>query len=121
MNGYKVMYVPFSNGKPDSLAQDVVTGFLNDDNQARGRPVGLSAIRYGASPHPAVNQAGQVGAIVDAGLITGYHLPLRQPLDMASVRLGADLFLVLPRFLQDVGLTAVGLRQREKALRGFDV
>jgi len=42
LNGYKVVFVPFSNGKPSGMAQDVVTGFLNDDNQARGRPVGLA-------------------------------------------------------------------------------
>ena len=38
---YKVIFVPFSNGQPSGMAQDVVTGFLDDDSQARGRPVGL--------------------------------------------------------------------------------
>jgi glucose/arabinose dehydrogenase len=48
LNGYKVVYVPFSEGKPDGMAQDVVTGFLNSDNQARGRPVGLAVDKTGA-------------------------------------------------------------------------
>jgi glucose/arabinose dehydrogenase len=28
LNGYKVVYIPFSGGKPSGPAQDVVTGFL---------------------------------------------------------------------------------------------
>jgi len=48
LNGYKVVYVPFSNGKPNGMAQDVVTGFLNGDDQARGRPVGVAIDKTGA-------------------------------------------------------------------------
>jgi glucose/arabinose dehydrogenase len=48
LNGYKVVYVPFNGGKPNGMAQDVVTGFLNSDNQARGRPVGLAIDKSGA-------------------------------------------------------------------------
>jgi glucose/arabinose dehydrogenase len=48
LNGYKVVFVPFSNGQPNGMAQDVVTGFLNNDNQARGRPVGLAVDKSGA-------------------------------------------------------------------------
>jgi hypothetical protein len=48
LNGYKVVYVPFNEGKPNGMAQDVVTGFLNSDNQARGRPVGLAIDKSGA-------------------------------------------------------------------------
>ena len=48
LNGYKVIYVPFSNGHPSGEAQDVVTGFLNGDNEARGRPVGLAIDKSGA-------------------------------------------------------------------------
>jgi glucose/arabinose dehydrogenase len=46
-NGYKVVYVPFENGKPARKAQDVVTGFLEGD-QARGRPVGVAIDGTGA-------------------------------------------------------------------------
>jgi glucose/arabinose dehydrogenase len=48
LNGYKVVFVPFAEGKPSGKAQDVVTGFLNDDGQARGRPVGLAIDKSGA-------------------------------------------------------------------------
>jgi glucose/arabinose dehydrogenase len=48
LNGYKVVFVPFKNGQPDGMAQDFVTGFLNGDEQARGRPVGLAIDKSGA-------------------------------------------------------------------------
>jgi glucose/arabinose dehydrogenase len=35
-------------GRPDGMTQDVVTEFLNSDNQARGRPVGLAIDKSGA-------------------------------------------------------------------------
>jgi glucose/arabinose dehydrogenase len=48
LNGYKVVFVPFKDGKPSGTAQDVVTGFLSSDNHARGRPVGLAVDHDGA-------------------------------------------------------------------------
>ena len=48
LNGYKVLFVPFSGGKPNGTAQDVVTGFLDDKGQARGRPVGVALDKTGA-------------------------------------------------------------------------
>jgi glucose/arabinose dehydrogenase len=48
LNGYKVVFVPFTNGKPSGVAQDVVTGFLDADNHTHGRPVGLAVDRSGA-------------------------------------------------------------------------
>jgi glucose/arabinose dehydrogenase len=48
LNGYKVVFVPFSGGKPSGPAQDVVTGFLNAENRTHGRPVGLAIDRTGA-------------------------------------------------------------------------
>lgn len=47
-NGYKVIFVPFEGGMPAGPAQDVVTGFLNEDEEARGRPVGLGIDGTGA-------------------------------------------------------------------------
>lgn len=47
-NGYKVIFVPFANGAPSGPAQDVVTGFLNEEEEARGRPVGLGIDGTGA-------------------------------------------------------------------------
>jgi hypothetical protein len=46
-NGYKVVYVPFENGAPAGMAQDVVTGFIDGD-QTRGRPVGVGIDGTGA-------------------------------------------------------------------------
>jgi hypothetical protein len=49
MNGYKVVFVPFTNGRPSGMAQDVVTGFLTkDDNHVHGRPVGVALDTTGA-------------------------------------------------------------------------
>lgn len=48
LNGYKVVFVPFSAGHPDGMAEDVVTGFLDKDGHARGRPVGLALDKSGA-------------------------------------------------------------------------
>jgi glucose/arabinose dehydrogenase len=47
LNGYKVVFVPFSNGRPSGKAQDVVTGFLDEKDNARGRPVGLAVDKAG--------------------------------------------------------------------------
>jgi glucose/arabinose dehydrogenase len=48
LNGYKIIFVPFANGRPSGPAEDVVTGFLVDGNKARGRPVGLAVDGQGA-------------------------------------------------------------------------
>jgi len=48
VNGYKVVYVPFQNGRPSGPPQDVVTGFLNARGQAKGRPTGVAIDRTGA-------------------------------------------------------------------------
>jgi glucose/arabinose dehydrogenase len=48
LNGYKVVFVPFANGKPSGSARDIVTGFLDSDEHARGRPVGLAIDKTGA-------------------------------------------------------------------------
>jgi glucose/arabinose dehydrogenase len=47
-NGYKVVFVPFSNGRPSGKAEDVVTDFLTSDGKARGRPVGVAVDKSGA-------------------------------------------------------------------------
>jgi glucose/arabinose dehydrogenase len=50
MTGYKVVYVPFKDGKPDGLPQDFLTGFLPDikTGVAYGRPVGVAVAKDGA-------------------------------------------------------------------------
>jgi glucose/arabinose dehydrogenase len=46
--GYKVVFVPFVNGRPQGEIQDVLTGFLDDEGNARGRPVGVVTDKAGA-------------------------------------------------------------------------
>jgi len=49
LNGYKVVYVPFRDGRPNGPPQDVVTGFLSPDGaRSQGRPVGIALDRSGA-------------------------------------------------------------------------
>jgi len=47
-SGYKVVFVPFEQGTPQGLAQDVLTGFLDAEGRARGRPVGVAVDAQGA-------------------------------------------------------------------------
>lgn len=42
LSGYKVVWVPFANGRPSGEPVDFATGFLTDDGRARGRPVGVT-------------------------------------------------------------------------------
>ena len=46
--GYKVIFVPFADGRPSGKPQDVLTGFLNDKGEAQGRPVGVRLDKQGA-------------------------------------------------------------------------
>jgi glucose/arabinose dehydrogenase len=48
LNGYKVIYVPFANGKPHGKPIDMVTGFIDGEGKARGRPVGVAIDNRGA-------------------------------------------------------------------------
>jgi glucose/arabinose dehydrogenase len=49
-SGYKVIFVPFNQGKPAGNPIDVLTGFLKDDASgiAHGRPVGVAVDAHGA-------------------------------------------------------------------------
>jgi glucose/arabinose dehydrogenase len=47
-SGYKVIYLPFANGQPTGQPQDVLTGFLDEEENARGRPVGVVIDNRGA-------------------------------------------------------------------------
>ena len=48
LNGYKVIFVPFAQGKPVGQPVDVLTGFVSPDGDAFGRPVGVALDRQGA-------------------------------------------------------------------------
>ena len=47
-SGYKVIFVPFADGRPSGAPEDVLTGFLDQDGKARGRPVGAAVDATGA-------------------------------------------------------------------------
>ena len=48
LSGYQVVFVPFTDGRPSGPPQEVLTGFLDDDGNARGRPVGIAVAADGA-------------------------------------------------------------------------
>jgi len=48
LSGYKVVFVPFMEGRPAGLPQDVLTGFVDARGHARGRPVGVAVDARGA-------------------------------------------------------------------------
>ena len=48
LSGYKVVFVPFTQGKPSGLPLDVLTGFLSAEGHAYGRPVGVAMDKRGA-------------------------------------------------------------------------
>ncbi|WP_423836454.1 PQQ-dependent sugar dehydrogenase [Stutzerimonas stutzeri] len=47
-SGYKVVFVPFKDGKPDGATEDILTGFLSASEEAMGRPVGVAVDKAGA-------------------------------------------------------------------------
>jgi glucose/arabinose dehydrogenase len=47
-SGYQVIFVPFSAGQPAGPPEEVLSGFVDDDGNARGRPVGVAVDRTGA-------------------------------------------------------------------------
>ena len=47
-SGYRVIFVPFDQGRPSGSPEDFLTGFLSEDGAAYGRPVGVAVDRKGA-------------------------------------------------------------------------
>ena len=47
-SGYKVVFVPFADGRPNGMPVDILSGFLNSSGEALGRPVGVAVDRAGA-------------------------------------------------------------------------
>jgi len=48
LSGYRVIFIPFTNGMPNGAAQEILTGFVDADGNARGRPVGVTFDKRGA-------------------------------------------------------------------------
>ena len=60
LSGYKVIFVPFANGRPVAPARDILTGFLAPDERASyGRPVGVAI-----GPDGALLVADDVGDVI---------------------------------------------------------
>jgi glucose/arabinose dehydrogenase len=47
-SGYKVIFVPFAQGRPSGDPIDVLTGFVRENGDAMGRPVGVAIDKQGA-------------------------------------------------------------------------
>jgi glucose/arabinose dehydrogenase len=47
-NGYQVIFIPFENGQPKGDPEQILTGFLDADGEAQGRPVGVTVDKQGA-------------------------------------------------------------------------
>ena len=47
-SGYRVIFVPFSGGRPSGKPEEILTGFVDGDGHAQGRPVGVAVDRRGA-------------------------------------------------------------------------
>jgi glucose/arabinose dehydrogenase len=47
-NGYQVIFVPFTDGMPSGDPFEVLTGFVDENGDAIGRPVGVAIDKLGA-------------------------------------------------------------------------
>jgi glucose/arabinose dehydrogenase len=47
-SGYKVVFVPFRNGKPSGKPEDFLTGFIANEEDVYGRPVGVTVLKDGS-------------------------------------------------------------------------
>lgn len=48
LSGYKVVFVPFKNGRPSGKPEDFLTGFVENEKKVYGRPVGLTVMNDGS-------------------------------------------------------------------------
>ena len=70
MSGYKVIFVPFRAGQPSGLPEDILTGFLDGDGRARGRPVGV-AVDAGGALLVADDVGNAVWRVTPSGAVAG--------------------------------------------------
>jgi glucose/arabinose dehydrogenase len=82
-SGYKVLFVPFLGGRPNGPAVDVLTGFVSNEGDAYGRPVGVAFDKSGALL-VADDVGNTVWRVTSASAVTSLHsaqLPssLRRP------------------------------------------
>ena len=48
LSGYKVVFVPFKNGKPAGKPEDFLTGFVESEKKVYGRPVDVTVMKDGS-------------------------------------------------------------------------
>jgi glucose/arabinose dehydrogenase len=48
LSGYKVVFVPFKNGKPAGKPEDFLTGFVENEKKVYGRPVDVTVMNDGS-------------------------------------------------------------------------
>ena len=46
--GYKVVFVPFKDGKPTGKTEDFLAGFIANKDEVYGRPVGVTVLQDGS-------------------------------------------------------------------------
>ncbi|HEY0858783.1 MAG TPA: sorbosone dehydrogenase family protein [Albitalea sp.] len=81
--GYKVVFVPFADGRPAGAMVDVLTGFLDEQENARGRPVGVAIDKRGALL-VADDVGNTIWRVVDASVPVGSARPAPAPASAAS-------------------------------------
>jgi glucose/arabinose dehydrogenase len=60
LSGYKLLFVPFANGRPAGPARDILSGFLSpDERESYGRPVGVAI-----GPDGSLLMADDVGNVI---------------------------------------------------------
>jgi len=65
-SGYRVIFVPFEDGMATGKPEDVLTGFVDDNGEAMGRPVGVAVGKRGALL-VADDVGGRVWRVTEAG------------------------------------------------------
>ena len=50
LSGYRVVFIPFKDGRPSGKVEDFLTGFISDlsNSEVHGRPVGLALLPDGS-------------------------------------------------------------------------
>ena len=48
LSGYKVIFIPFKDGKPTGKQEDFLTGFIDTEDKVFGRPVGVTVMEDGS-------------------------------------------------------------------------
>lgn len=82
-SGYKVIFVPFKNGQPSGQPQDVLTGFLSDQGDALGRPVGV-AVDFSGAILVADDVGNMIWRVSPVGA-TSYDSPMNKAVNAAAV------------------------------------